>query len=164
VLARILKHLFFPRWRLQRAFPARTLSAIEQAVKDSESAHLGEIRFAVESALDMALLLRRQTMRERAQQVFSQLHVWDTERNNGVLIYVLLADNDVEIVADRGIAQHVAQEGWQSICHVMEEAFAAGDFEGGSLAAIKQVSILLAQHFPADGTNANELPDKPYVR
>ena len=164
MLMRMIKHLFFPRWRLKCSFPSRTLTAIEQAVKKSESLHLGEIRFAVESALEPGALWRNQTARERAIEVFSQLHVWDTERDNGVLIYILLADRDVEIVADRGMACHVSNEQWQAICHTMEQAFGAGDFEHGSVAGIEAVTKLLAQFFPAGGENVNELPDKPYVR
>jgi uncharacterized membrane protein len=164
MLSRLFKHLFFPAWRLRRAFPPHTLSAIEQAVKDSERSHLGEIRFAVEIALEPSALWHRQTARGRALEVFSQLRVWDTELNNGVLMYIQLADRDVEIVADRGIARRVSNDEWQAICLTMEQAFGRGDFAGGSLAGIDAVSTLLARHFPAGGKNLNELPDKPYVR
>ena len=106
-LARIARHLLFGERRVQRAFPRSTLAAIENAIKASEATHAGEIRFAVEGALERAPLFAGQSPRERAIDVFSALRVWDTERNNGVLIYVLLADRDVEIVVDRGTAAKI---------------------------------------------------------
>jgi uncharacterized membrane protein len=165
MIARLIRHLFFPHHRLHRCFPAHTLSAIERTVKAAERTHLGEIRFAVESALEPGALWAHTTAHHRALQVFSELHVWDTERNNGVLVYVLLADRVVEIVADRGLSVHVSSEQWKEICHTMERAFARDDYESGSLAAIEAVSEYLARYFPAgDGENVNELPDRPYVR
>jgi uncharacterized membrane protein len=163
MIARLCRHLFFPQLRLRQAFPDHTLNAIEQAVRDAERNHFGEIRFAVESALAPGAIWHRQSGRQRALEVFSELHVWDTERNNGVLIYVLLADHDVEIVADRGIARHIDQDEWRQICRTMEKAFASGQFEQGSVAAIEAVSALLARHFPAEGDNLNELPNRPHV-
>lgn len=164
MLRRLLTHLFYPSWRLRRAFPERTLKAIEQAVKESEQTHLGEIRVAIERALEPAQIWKRQSARERALEVFAQLHVWDSELNNGVLVYVLLADRDVEIVADRGIGARVEPQRWQAICHALEQAYATGDFENGTVRAIREISALLAQHFPVERENPNELPDKPVVR
>ncbi|MGQ0657317.1 MAG: TPM domain-containing protein [Chromatiales bacterium] len=164
MLARLLRHLLFPRWRVRRSFPPPTLAAIEQAIRRSETDHCGEIRFAIEAALEPMQVWRNQSCRERAIEVFSHLHVWDTARNNGVLIYVLLADRDVEIVADRGLNAHLATEAWRTICEIMESAFRAGDFAGGSLAGIESVGRLLAQYFPTTRDNSNELPDEPYVR
>lgn len=137
--------------------------AIEQAVKASEIAHLGEIQFAVEGALDGAPLFKGQSATERAIEVFSLLRVWDTEHNNGVLIYVLLADRDVEIVADRGIHAKVGKDGWETICRTMEVAFKRGDYKGGVLSGIEVVTRYLAAHFPAVGDNRNELADKVTV-
>jgi uncharacterized membrane protein len=164
MLGRLVRHVFFPQTRLRRAFPESTLGAIEQAIKASERAHFGEIRFAVESALEPGAIWRGESARERGMEVFAELHVWDTEQNNGVLIYALLADRDVEIVADRGVARHVDDARWQGVCDSLRHAFARGEFESGSLAAVDAVSRLLAQHFPADGVNPNELPDRPHVR
>lgn len=164
MLARSLRHLLFPRWRLRRTFAESVLMAIERAIRASESAHTGEIRFAIESALQPAQLWRGLTARARAIDVFSELRVWDTARNNGVLIYLLLADHDVEIVADRGISGHVTEEQWREVCASMEQAFRAGDFQGGALAGIEAAGRLLAQHFPAARDNDNELPDRPSVR
>ena len=151
------------RWRVDRAFPRDTLTAIDKAIKASEAMHRGEIRFAVEGALHIEPLLRGQTARERAINVFSQLRIWDTEHNNGILIYLLLSDRDVEIVADRGIDAKVGPQEWERICRGMEAAFRRADFEGGGIGGIKEVTRLLAEHFPAAGDDRNELPDKPVV-
>ena len=161
VIARALKHLFTPHWVALRAFPAPALAKIEQAVKSSERAHRGEIRFAIEGALHLHAL--RLSTRQRARQVFSELGVWDTAENSGVLIYVQLVDRRIEIVADRGIAAKVAQAEWEAICRTMERSFKQNQFEAGALEAIQAVTAILARHFPAGAVNPNELPDKPAV-
>ncbi|MEK6695750.1 MAG: TPM domain-containing protein [Candidatus Deferrimicrobiota bacterium] len=162
-MKRIARHLMVTKWRINRAFPVDTLVAIDRAIKASEATHRGEIRFVVEGALDTAPLLRGQTARERAIDVFSQLRIWDTERNNGVLIYLLLADRDVEIVADRGIDAKVGPEEWERICRKMEAAFRQGDFEEGVIDGIQKVTRHLSEHFPPIGDDRNELPDTPVV-
>jgi uncharacterized membrane protein len=108
-------------------------------------------------------LLRNQSARGRAIDMFSLLRVWDTEHNNGVLLYLLLADRDVEIVADRGISRHVAPDEWERICREMERAFRQGRFEEGVLAGIRTVSAHLVRHHPGEGKRLNELPDAPVV-
>jgi uncharacterized membrane protein len=148
---------------MKQAFPPHTMRAIEAAIKESETTHFGEIRFAVEAALDPMALLQGRSARERALEVFSQLRVWDTERNNGVLIYLLLADRDVEIVADRGIHLDVGPQGWEVICREMEQAFRQGRFEQGVVEGIHAVSRHLVRYYPASGGNVNELPDKPVI-
>src|SRR3990172_9484861 len=125
------KHLFAPDWLVYRAFPRAALKRIEAAIGQSEAAHRGELRFAVEPGLDLLPVLRGLTPRQRALDVFSRLRVWDTEENSGVLIYVQLADRDIEIVADRGISAKVGQAQWDAICHRMEEAFRARPLPGG---------------------------------
>jgi uncharacterized membrane protein len=162
-IKRILRHLVMTHWRLNRAFPRGALSAIERAIKASETAHVGEIVFAVESALDSAPLLRGQAARERAIEVFSQLRVWDTEHNNGVLIYLLVADRAVEIVADRGVHAKVGPGEWEAVCRKMEAAFKQANYQDGALSGIQMVTQHLRQHFPAHGVSPNELPDKPVV-
>jgi uncharacterized membrane protein len=139
------------------------LAAIEQAIKAGEATHSGQIRFVVEGALDGAPLLRNQSARERALDIFSQLRIWDTAHNNGVLIYLLLADHNVEIVADRGIDAKVGPAGWAKICADMEVDFKAGNFEGGVIKGIAEVSRQLAVYFPRHGKGPNELPDAPVV-
>jgi uncharacterized membrane protein len=161
-IARIGKHLLGNRSRVRSAFPPKALAAIGQAIKASEASHAGQIRFVVEGALDGAPLFRNQSARERALDVFSNLRIWDTEHNNGVLIYLLLADRDVEIVADRGVHAHVGSDGWEEICRAMESDFRAGHFERGVIAGINAVTQHLARHFPKS-SNVNELPDEPVV-
>jgi hypothetical protein len=162
-MKRIARHLMAAKWMVNRAFPGDTLIAIDKAIKASEATHRGEIRFVVEGALHIEPLLLGQTARERAIDVFSQLRIWDTERNNGVLIYLLLADRDVEVVADRGIDAKVAPQEWERICRNMESAFRQADFEGGVVGGIQEVTRHLAEHFPSIGDDRNELPDKPVV-
>ena len=162
-IKRITKHLLLTHWQVSRAFPSDTLVAIDRAIKASEAAHAGEIRFAVEGALDGTLLFKGQSARERAIDVFSQLRIWDTEHNNGVLIYLLLADRDVEIVADRGIYAKAGLEEWEKICRTMETAFKQANYEGGVVGGIQAVTQHLIKHFPASGAGQNELPDKPVV-
>jgi uncharacterized membrane protein len=162
-IGRILRHLFTPPWRVRRVFPRQALLAIEAAIKAGESTHAGEIRFVVEGALDCAALLKGQTARERAIEVFSQLRVWDTAQNNGLLIYLLLADRAVEIVADRGIHGKAGAQVWETICHDMEDTFRAGDYADGVLDGIKAVTRQLNRHFPRQDPYQNELPDQPVL-
>ena len=160
---RILRHLAMTQGQVNRVFPRAALNAIAQAIKTSEATHWGEVRFVVEGALDGAPLFGGQTAKERALALFSQLRMWDTEHNTGVLIYLLLADRAVEIVADRGIHAKAGPRAWAAICHEMEAAFKAAKFEGGAVSGIQAVTRQLVDHFPAGGGNANELPDKPLV-
>ncbi|SEA52812.1 TPM domain-containing protein [Nitrosospira multiformis] len=161
---RILRHLFTGPLAVCKAFPATALTAIEYAIAQSEFSHRGEIRFAVEAALDMLPLVRATSARERAVEVFSQLRVWDTEHNNGVLIYLLLADHNVEIVADRGIDAKVGHEKWETICREMETHFSQGQFESGVISGIRSVGGHLQTHFPAGREGGkNELPDWPVI-
>ena len=162
-IKRLARHLRATHWQVNRAFPRQTLIAIEKAIKSSKSAHVGEIRFAVEGALHSAPLFKGQPARERAIDVFSQLRVWDTEHNNGVLIYLLLADRVVEIVADRGVHAKVGSHQWEKICRKMESAFKQANYEAGVVSGIQAVTQHLVEHFPAVGGSRNELPDKPVV-
>ena len=160
---RIARHLIMTHWQVKRAFPRQTLIAIECAIKESETAHLGEIRFVVEGALDSAPLFKGQSARERAIDVFSQLRIWDTEHNNGVLIYLLLVDRDVEIIADRGIHAKAGSHEWESICRTMETAFKQANYEGGVVSGIQAITQQMVQHFPSGGGSRNELPDQPLL-
>ncbi|MBS1199811.1 MAG: hypothetical protein H6R27_489 [Proteobacteria bacterium] len=164
LLSRIGRHVLATKRRLRRAFPDATLGRIEQAVHAGESLHDGEVRFAVEPELDWRSLLAGESARARALEIFSLLQVWDTERNNGVLIYVLFADRDVEIVADRGFNGLVAEDEWRAICEAMRDAFARGQYESGAVAGVAAVSALIARSHPASaGRGRNELPDRPVM-
>ena len=160
---RWFRHLFIPPWAWRRAFPQATLDAIEAAIAASETTHSGEIRFALENSLPASLVWRGMSGRERAIEMFSNLHVWDTEDNSGVLIYLLLADHDIEIVADRGIAARVDQTEWDNIAKLMEQHYKAGDFRKGTFEGIRRVTELLARHFPSGTDNPNELSNKPVL-
>ena len=162
-IKRIGKHLLEHHWRVRRIFPPKVLVAIERAIKAGEATHSGQVRFVVEGALDGAPLFKNQSARDRALDIFSHLRIWDTAHNNGVLIYLLLADRQVEIVADRGIDAKVGAAGWRKICAEMETDFRAGNFEAGVIKGIEAVSRQLAAHFPKHGPGKNELPDAPVV-
>src|SRR6185312_6505621 len=157
-MKRITRHLLQHHWRAKQVFTPNVLARIEQAIRQSEATHAGQVRFVVEGALDGAALFRNQPARERALDVFSQLRIWDTVHNNGVLIYLLLADHDFEIVADRGIDIRIGHAGWEKICQEMEADFRAGDFEHGVIKGIGAVSRQLSVHFPKSGGGPNELP------
>ncbi len=159
---RWLRHLFLDHLALRRAFPRAVLDAVAADVARQERRHRGELRVVIEGGLPIQALFARRNAREREIELFARLRVWDTEDNAGVLIYLLLADRRVEIVADRGIHARVGETAWETICGAMQQEFAAGRFEAGVLTGLASVSDLLAQHFPArQADNPNELPDAP---
>jgi uncharacterized membrane protein len=158
---RFLRHVFMTRFHVQRAFPQRVLDAIEQAIGAAENTHGSEIRFVLERELSTQDLWRNVSPRQRAIELFGQLGVWDTADNNAVLIYVLLADHDVEIVADRGFTGRVSDAEWAQVCHAIEAAYRGGDFQGGSVAGIASVSALIARHYPE--ADRNEQANAPVL-
>jgi len=160
---RFWRHVAMTPAKARRAFPDRTMDAIALAIGESEKLHRGEICLVVEAELTTPQLWRGLTSRERAREVFAAQGIWNTEENNGVLVYVLLAEHRVEIVADRGIDRHVAPDQWRAICDGMDAAFAAGRFEEGAIAGVRAVSELLARHFPETGEGRNQLGDRPVL-
>jgi uncharacterized membrane protein len=162
-LTRFFRHVWMTPLTARRAFPQTTLDAIEAAVQASEAKHRGQLRFVVEAELTTAQLWAGLTPRQRAIDVFSGLRVWDTEENNGVLLYVCLADRDVEIVADRGIHQHVGNPRWEAICKEIELHYRKGDFQSGTLTAIEKIGAELAHYFPSRGEQKNEQSDRPVM-
>jgi uncharacterized membrane protein len=162
-IQRLMRHLLFTDWQVRRAFGPVCLAAIEREIQAGEQRHGGEIRFAVEGGLSGRRLMKNQSPRERALEVFSQLRVWDTDGNNGVLIYVLLADHAVEIVADRGIHARAGAASWSAICQDMQREFAQSAFEAGALKGIAAVAEVLGRHFPSSGQRTNALPDAPVL-
>ena len=165
-LARLWRHRWTDEADVRRALPADLLDRLTRRVSASERRHTGEIRLCVEAGLPLSYLWRDAPARERAIMLFGKLRVWDTEHNNGVLIYLLLAEHRIEIVADRGLSRHVDAAAWQRIVDGMGVAFRAGRFEEGLHAAIDAVDVRLREHFPlAPGqANPNELPDTPLLR
>lgn len=162
-LQRILRHLFTTQRAVRSAFSSATLDAVEEAIRLGEASHGGQVRFVVEASLDGSPLWQGQSARERAVDLFAQLRIWDTEHNSGVLIYVLLADRAVEIVADRGIHACCGSEAWSRICAEMQRQFGDRRFAEGSVAGARSVGELLMQHFPRGFAGANELPDRPVL-
>jgi uncharacterized membrane protein len=161
--SRWLRHTFSTHAAVRRAFPPEALGAIEAAVGASERLHSGEIRVAIEGALEPVEVARGKTPRERALEVFAALGVWDTEANNGVLVYVLLADRDVEIVADRGFNGRVSAAEWTAVCEDMQREFRAGRHAAGMVAGIENVGRIIGAHYPQrpGQRDENELPNRP---
>ena len=162
-ILRTYKHLLYPGWWLHRSFPDSELTRIEEAIQRSEAQHSGEIRFAIESALPLKALWHNESVSERAVEVFSLLRVWDTEDNNGVLIYLLLADRKIEITTDRNINKVVKQTEWNRICGLMESHFSNGDFGNGVIVGIEEIGKHLKEHFPRQENDQNELPNRPVI-
>jgi len=162
-LLRLLKHRLWDEGDAQRALPEPVLERLRQRVAASETRHSGEIRICVEASLPLSYLWRQASARERALAMFGKLRVWDTERNNGILIYLLLAERAIELVADRGLNRHVSPAQWQALVQRLGSTLRAGRFEEGLSQALAEVSTLLATHFPlqAGDANPNELPDQP---
>jgi uncharacterized membrane protein len=160
-LSRLFRHLVSTGWSLRGAFTSAALDAIEQAVAAAERTHGGEIRVAIENSLSPAELAGGVTPRERALQAFGQLGFWDTEANNGVLIYVLWADRDVEIVADRGYNGRVSAQEWADACQRMEQVFANGDARQALVLGIGAVGALIARHYPP--VDRDGLPNRPVL-
>jgi uncharacterized membrane protein len=163
MVARLLRHLFAPG--AARSFPEASLQRIAAAVAAGEARHRGEVCFAVEAALPWRAVLGGADAAGRAREGFARLRVWDTAANNGVLLYLLLADRRIEIVADRGLAGLVSDAQWRGVCALMEERLRTGDAEGAAVAGIAAASDLLALHFPraAGDADENELPDLPHL-
>ena len=163
MLSRLFRHVFAPS--AARTFPAASLQRIAAATAAGESRHRGEVSFAVEAALPWRAVLAGSDARKRAEAAFGRLRTWNTAANNGVLLYLLLADRRIEIVADRGLSGLVSDEQWRGVCGLMEERLRSGDAEGAAVAGIEAASDLLARHFPRrpGDVDENELPDAPHL-
>lgn len=164
-LARLVRH----RWaelHLRKTLPAHTLKELEQRIAQSELGHTGQVRICVEAGLPWSYIWRDATARERAISLFGKLRVWDTEHNNGALIYLLLADHAIEIVADRALDRTMSAEQWQTLISDMQTAFQGGHFHIGLTAALERVSAQLQTHFPRRTTDAvsDSLPDAPVLK
>jgi uncharacterized membrane protein len=160
--ARIVRHLALPDLAVRRAFPVGASATVEKAVASAEKAHDVELRVVVEGGLPLGLLLRGVGSRERAIELFSQLRVWDTRNNTGMLIYLQFADRQIEIVADRGISARIGQQEWDAACAAISAEFAAGRFQQGVLAGIERIATLLGKHVPPPPPDdRDELPDRP---
>lgn len=169
----LFKHRWLDVSDSQRTLPDDLLNRLKKRIAASEHRHSGEIRICVEAGLPTSYLWRhfwhktpiRTVMRQRAIMMFSKLRIWDTEQSNGVLIYLLLAERDIELVADRGINQHVSPAEWQAIVQRLSTALHEARFEDGLTLALEEVSAILMRHFElkAGEKNPNELPNTPFV-
>ncbi len=162
-MKRLLRHLFAPSVR--GLFPEERLQRIHDAIAAGEAGHRGEICFAVEPALHWRDVVAGVDSRRHAEDAFARLRVWDTVANNGVLLYLLLADHRIEIVADRGLGDRVSADQWRGICQLVEERMRAGDPEAAILQGVGKIHQLLAEHFPrAEGdVDEDELPNRPVI-
>lgn len=161
--SRLFKHWFTTSAAGKRAFPPATLKAIEVAIAEGEQQHRAEVRLIVEHSLSAAAIWRRITSRQRAIELFSRYRIWDTEENCGILVYINLADRQVEIIADRAVGRLIGKDQWHSVCRTMTRGFAQAEFHESSTAAMAQMNALLQLHFPASGKHANQLSNKPIV-
>lgn len=160
---RCYKHMTFGQWHTKRAFPSALLNTIEQMINTGEKVHGGELRFVVEGSISFTALRNEQTPQQRALEVFSFIRMWDTQERNGVLIYLLLADQAVEIIADRGVHAHVGSEGWTAICQQMESHLRTADYKNGVIVGIQAVNQLLSTYYPRSHEQVNELPNAPVI-
>lgn len=160
-IKRLLRHFMVTHWYVRRIFSPQVLDAVAAQVRQCESTHGGEIQVAIEADLATQALLRNQSTRERAIEVFAHLHVWDTRERNGVLVYVCFADRAIEIIADRGFAGKIGDQDWATICTTLQREFARGEYQQSLCNAIQSVSDLMARHFPH--VDDNELPDRPVL-
>lgn len=161
MLNRLWRHLWAGEREARRVFPPAALARIGEVVAQSEARHHGELRVVIQGGLGWAALRDIPPSRELALLHFAHSRVWDTEENSGVLIYLLMAEHKLEIVADRGIHARVPQAAWDAIAQAATRCFAQGDYVEGMVAAEEAITALLVAHFPASGENPNELPDAP---
>jgi uncharacterized membrane protein len=161
---RLIRHSWFGAADSKRAVPPALQQKLQAQIKTSEAQHSGQIRLVVEAALPLSYIWRGLAVRARAVMLFGKLRVWDTERNNGVLIYLLLAERKIEIVADRGLQQLVAKTAWSDTVNRMRGSLKLKQFDAGLTLAVEDVSKLLIQHFPDSSTHLNELPDSPIIQ
>jgi uncharacterized membrane protein len=164
-LKRLLHHRWLDEGDTRRAIPTEMVERLMRRVAASEQRHSGEVRICIEASLPSSYIWRSASARERAVMMFSKLRVWDTAHNNGVLIYLMLAEHAIEIVADRGLNEKVSPAQWQAIAQTMSSAFKTKRYEDGLTQALEEVSALLVAHFPValGGTRRNELPDAPVL-
>ena len=160
---RLFRHLFIWPGSTKKYFSPAAMARISAAIVQSEHTHWGEIFFVIEVNLPIWDVFRNKSAQQRAVEIFAQTHVWDTELNNGVLIYLLLADHHFEILADRGIHHHVGPYGWEKVCREMEQLFLQGEFESGIMVGIGKIGAHLKKHFPGNGEKINELSDTPLI-
>lgn len=147
----------------RRAFPESTLKAIQEAIAHGEKRHRAEVRLMIEPSLPLHEVWSGTTPRQRACELFSEYRIWDTDENCGILIYINLADHDVEIITDRAVGRVLDHDTWESVCQLMTSGYKQGQFEASTVAAVERLNDLLQQVFPDKGSGENQLPNRPLV-
>lgn len=164
MIKRAFRHLFTLQSAGRRAFPHKTLKAIQAAIAKGESLHRAEVRLVIEPSLEFFDALSGKTARQRARELFVEHHVWDTEENSGVLVYINLADRKVEIIADRGVARLVEAQHWEHACRAITSGFAAGQYHEGVVEGMDRLAAILHACLPGrEGSNPNELSNRPLL-
>lgn len=165
--SRALRHVKTSKSHGKRAFPSATLAAIQTIITAGEDKHRAEIRLIVEPSLDLAAIMGGMTSRERAGELFTDYRIWDTEENCGVLIYINLADHQVEIIADRGIARLVPADHWHAVCKTMTDGFAQGLYHDSVVNGLQQLNAILKKYFPegesTQSPQSNQLSNQPIL-
>ncbi len=156
VLIRLLKNIFINRWLVRFYFTQKDLQRIEDAITQSEAQHYAEIQVAIESHIPVQDVFRKKTAKQCAIEAFAKLHVWDTKENSGVLIYLLLTDRSIEIIADRGIHQTLGTSYWEKINSETVEYFKKKQYTDGILHAMEQISLEMKRLFPLDKNKKND--------
>jgi uncharacterized membrane protein len=160
---RLFRHFLITAQHGRRAFPESTLKAIQKAIAHGEKRHRAEVRLMIEASLPLHEVLAGTSPRQRARELFSEYRVWDTEENCGILIYINLADHDVEIVTDRAVGRTLGHDAWESVCQMMTGGYKQGQFEDSTVAAVERLNDLLEAAFPDDGSRANQLSNRPLM-
>ncbi len=160
---RVLRHLLTTTAAGRRTFPRDSLEAIQNVIAEGELQHRAEVRLIIEPAMPLSAILDGMSPRDRASELFSTCRVWDTEENCGILVYINLADHDVEIVTDRTATRLLTEEEWQAVCNTMTNGFARGEYRNGTIAGLKQLHDMLGARFPDEGSRVNQLSDRPLV-
>lgn len=162
MLKRLWRHLITTTRDGRKTFPPSALQAIQAVIAKGETLHRAEVRLVIEPSLSLADVFDKTTARERARELFAEYRIWDTEENCGILIYVNLADHQVEIVSDRAVGRALNPQDWQAVCHTMTAGFARGDYQGSVTTALEHLNRILHERFPDRG-GANELSNQPIV-
>lgn len=162
-LPRIWRHLVTTSAGSRRAFPTAALNQIQKTIAKGETLHRAEVRLVIEPSLSIQDVLNGTSSRERALELFSLYDIWDTEENCGILIYIELADHQVEIVTDRGVNRIISESEWQDICQTMTRGFASNSYGDAVIAALEKLNALLHVRFPDDGSSVNQLSDRPII-
>jgi len=166
-LSRLWRHVYSGPMRARKVFSAATLQNLHTIITEGEAEHRAEVRLIIEAAMPLRKVWRGMPSRQRAIDLFGTYRVWDSEENNGVLLYVNLADRTLELVCDRAAARAITADEWQRICADMLAAYRAGQFEQGTAEGLRAIHRELREFFPAhaDAPRSEDAgqPDAPIM-